>query len=143
MSASITSLSNQKSTGSITLDPQLQSLYSSLHNLPTSLPNHPETYPFAEKFVLDQHDIEFYGSQQGALNHRLELVFGSRGIDSMIKFKGRGRSLEALVYIFMKYIDGEDGENLLLWKWVADLTRTATQISRPQTESVHIYIVKF
>ena len=47
-------------------------------------------------------------SQRGALNHRLELIFGSRSTSSIIKFKGKGRSLEAIVYIFKKYIDGED-----------------------------------
>jgi hypothetical protein len=62
-------------------------------------------------------------------------------MDSVIKFKGRGRSLEAIVYIFMKYIDGEDGENILLWKWVADLTCAAAQISTSQTDSVCICIV--
>ncbi|GAB1528501.1 hypothetical protein RhiTH_011695, partial [Rhizoctonia solani] len=61
MSTSIVSLSSQKSAAGITLDPQLQNLYLGLRNLPTSLPNHPETYPFAEKFALDQHDIKFYG----------------------------------------------------------------------------------
>ena len=140
MSTLITSSSRQKSAGDITLDPRLQNLYSSLRSLPTNLPDHPETYLFAEKFVLGQHDIEYYGLQQGALNHRLELIFGSRSINGIIKFRGRGRSLEAIVYIFMKYIDGEDGENVLLWKWVADLTRAAAQISISQTDSVRICV---
>ncbi|EUC62852.1 hypothetical protein RSOL_459100, partial [Rhizoctonia solani AG-3 Rhs1AP] len=137
MPATIASSSSQKSTGSLTLDPRLQKLYSSLHNLPTNLPDHPDTYPFAGKFVLHQPDIGFYGSQQGALNHQLELIFGSRSVDRVINFKGRGRSLEAIVYIFMKYIDGEDGENVLLWKWVADLTHAAVQASTSQIESSH------
>lgn len=81
-------------------------------------------------FVLDPLDIEHYGSAQGALNHRLELIFGSRSSGRLIEFRGRGMSLEAIVHIFYKYIDGEDGENTLLWKWVQDLTHSAMEASK-------------
>ncbi|KAG8681556.1 hypothetical protein FRC11_000971, partial [Ceratobasidium sp. 423] len=77
MSTPRVSSSSQRASGSITLDSRLMNQYSNLHNLPASLPDRPEAYPFAEKFVLDQYDIEYYESQQGALNHRLELIFGS------------------------------------------------------------------
>ncbi|CUA68969.1 hypothetical protein RSOLAG22IIIB_08222 [Rhizoctonia solani] len=60
-------------------------------------------------FILELHEVEFYGPQQGALNHRLELIFGSRNAGGMIQFKGHG-------------------ENVLLWKWVDDLTRSAAEI---------------
>ncbi|KDN37011.1 hypothetical protein RSAG8_10464, partial [Rhizoctonia solani AG-8 WAC10335] len=49
-----------------------------LHNLPEGLPDHPEAYPFASNFTLEPDDVEFYGSEQGALNYRLELIFGSQ-----------------------------------------------------------------
>ncbi|KAG8744356.1 hypothetical protein FRC11_013491, partial [Ceratobasidium sp. 423] len=136
MSTSTTSSTPQSAFAGLSLDPQLLNLYSSLHKLPESLPDHPEAYPFAEKFVLDQHDVEFYGSNQAALNHRLELVFGSQSPDGCVRFRGGGRSLEAIVYILNKYIDGNNGDNLLLWKWVDDLTRGATQMSSTPTNGV-------
>ena len=136
MSTLTASASSQSTSGSNNLDSRLLNLYSSLRNLPESLSEHPDVYPFAEKFVLDEHDIEFYGSQQGALNHRLELIFGSRSTGSPIQFKGRGRPLEAIVYILKKYIDGNGGENVLLWKWVEDLTHAATQMSATRTKTV-------
>ncbi|KDN38853.1 hypothetical protein RSAG8_09259, partial [Rhizoctonia solani AG-8 WAC10335] len=87
-----------------------------LHNLPEGLPDHPEAYPFASNFTLGPDDVEFYGSEQGALDYRLELIFGSRSTNNVIQFRGRGRSLEAIVYILWKYISGEDHheENILL-----------------------------
>lgn len=112
-----------------TLDPRLLDLLRHLRTLPPSLSDHPNIYPFTS-FVLDPYDAEHYGSIQGALNHRLELVFGSRNGDRLIEFKGRGSSLEAIVYIFYKYIDGESGENELLWKWVRDLTHAAKEIAK-------------
>ncbi|KEP46915.1 DUF659 family protein [Rhizoctonia solani 123E] len=138
MSALTSFTSSQNTSGSITLDSRLLKLYSSLRNLPESLSEHPDVYPSAEKFVLDEHDIEFYGSRQGALNHRLELIFGSRSTGSVIRFKGRGRALEAIVYTLKKYIDGDDGDNVLLWKWVEDLTHAATQMSATQTKTSHL-----
>lgn len=110
----------------VSLDPRILELLRLLRNLPTSLSDHPSIYPFAS-FTLDPHDTQHYGSIQGALNHRLELIFGSRSDGRFIKFRGRGPSLEAIVYIFYKYIDGEGGENQLLWKWVQDLTDAAKE----------------
>ncbi|KAH7337956.1 hypothetical protein B0J17DRAFT_628537 [Rhizoctonia solani] len=69
----------------------------------------------------------------GALNHRLELILGSRSTGNAIQFRGRGRSLEAIVYILQKYINGDDGENTVLWKWVEDLTSSAAHISPTRT----------
>ena len=111
------------------LDQRLLDLLYQLRNLPTSLSDHSSIYPFAS-LVLNPLDIENYGSAQGALNHQLELVFGSRSSGRLIEFRGRGPSLEAIVYTFYKYIDGEDGENVLLWKWVQDLTHAAIEASK-------------
>ncbi|KAG9078116.1 hypothetical protein FRC06_008524, partial [Ceratobasidium sp. 370] len=111
-------------SGQARLDPRLFDLLRQLRDLPHSLSDHPGIYPF-EKFDLNPHDIEHYGSKQGALNHRLELVFGSRNGGHAIEFRGRGSSLEAVVFTFHKYIDGDEGENQLLWKWVQDLTHAA------------------
>ncbi|QRW16066.1 hypothetical protein RhiXN_04067 [Rhizoctonia solani] len=140
MSTSQSSSTVQGSSGDVIVDSRLQNLYASLHSLPDSLPDHPEIYPFADKFALDQYDIEFYGLSQGALNHRLELIFGSQNAGNVITFKGRGQLLEAIVYIFKKYIDGENGENIPLWKWVDDLTHAATSI--PRTEPVQQLQIK-
>ncbi|KAG8681810.1 hypothetical protein FRC11_000653, partial [Ceratobasidium sp. 423] len=134
MSTPQTSSSSLNHSGGFSLDPRLLNLYSNLHNLPEGLPDHPEAYPFASNFSLDPDDVEFYESQQGALNHRLELIFGSRSTGNAIQFKARGRSLEAIVYILRKYINGDDGENTLLWKWVEDLTSSAAQTLPARTD---------
>lgn len=111
------------------LDQRLLNLLHQLRNLPTSLSDHSSIYPFVG-FALDPLDIENYGSPQGALNHRLELIFGSRSSGRLLEFRGRGPSLEAIVHTFYKYINGEDGENVLLWKWVQDLTQAAVEASK-------------
>ncbi|CEL56164.1 hypothetical protein RSOLAG1IB_11852 [Rhizoctonia solani AG-1 IB] len=133
MSTFQASLSVPTQSGSSSLDPRLYNLYSNLRNLPEDLPDHPEVYPFASNFTLDPDEVEFYGSQQGALNHRLELIFGSRSTGNAIQFRGRGRSLEAIVYVLRKYINGDDRENIILWKWVEDLTSSAAQASPTRT----------
>ncbi|KAG9120983.1 hypothetical protein FRC07_003254, partial [Ceratobasidium sp. 392] len=119
----------QTSSAQAQLDSRLLDLLRYLRDLPPSLSSHSGSYPFAN-FVLDPDDVEHYSSRQGALNHQLELIFGSRSGGRSIVFRGRGPSLEAVVYIFYKYITGEDGENKLLWKWVGDLTEAAKEASK-------------
>ncbi|CAE6467279.1 unnamed protein product [Rhizoctonia solani] len=57
MSTSAASSSNQNFAGNTTLDSRLVNLYSNFRNLPENLPDHPEAYPFAEKFALDDNDL--------------------------------------------------------------------------------------
>ncbi|QRV92571.1 hypothetical protein RhiJN_20589 [Ceratobasidium sp. AG-Ba] len=111
------------------IDPRLLELLRVLRNLPASLADHPSIYPFLG-FTLEHHDIEHYGSPQNALNHKLSLIFGSRVGGRLIQFRGRGESLEAIVHTFSKYIDGESGENQVLWNWVQDLTQAAKESSK-------------
>lgn len=110
------------------LDLRLLDLLKHLRQLPMTLSDTPSIYPFLN-FELDPYEIQYYGSPQTALHHRLELIFGSRGGNQPIVFRGRGLSLESIVYIFYKYITGEDGDNMILWSWVGDLTRAAAQSS--------------
>jgi hypothetical protein len=111
------------------LDPRLLNLLRHLLDLPSTLPDHPKIYPFA-CFSLEPHEVEQYGSTQGALIHQLELIFGSRSTGRAVEFRGRGPSLEAIVYVLHKYIDGEDGDNQTLWKWVADLDSAAIKVGK-------------
>ncbi|KDN49070.1 hypothetical protein RSAG8_02423, partial [Rhizoctonia solani AG-8 WAC10335] len=86
MPASQVPMSTQNISDGNSLDSRLLNLYSNLPNLSETLSEHPDICPFAEKFALDQHDIEFYEPQQGTLNHRLELIFGSRSTGKAIQF---------------------------------------------------------
>ncbi|KDN36365.1 hypothetical protein RSAG8_10873, partial [Rhizoctonia solani AG-8 WAC10335] len=72
MPASQVSLSTQNISGDNSLHSRLLNLYSSLRNLPETLSNHPDIYPFAEKFALNQHDIEFYGSHHSVQHYKRE-----------------------------------------------------------------------
>ncbi|KAG8733385.1 hypothetical protein FRC10_000256 [Ceratobasidium sp. 414] len=115
------------------LDSRLLELLCHLLELPHALSDHPKIYPFAQ-FSLDPHDVEHYGSTQNALNHRLELIFGSRSVGQPIEFHGRGASLEAIVYVLHKYIDGEGGDNVPLWRWVTELKDAAIQTAKSVSE---------
>ncbi|KAF8593824.1 hypothetical protein BDV93DRAFT_549408 [Ceratobasidium sp. AG-I] len=106
------------------LDHRVLNLSNHLSVLPQHLSDHPSVYPFSN-FTLSPHDIEHYGRPQSALNHQLELVFGSRHGSGPIQFRGRGPSLLAVVDVLDQFISGETGENVLLWKWVEDLTHAS------------------
>lgn len=108
------------------MDHRLENLLRHLSTLPDHLSDHPTVYPF-NNFSIAPHEIEHYGTPQGALNHRLELVFGSRYDSRAIQFRGRGPSLVAIINVFKSCITGEEGENILLWKWVEDLTHGAIE----------------
>lgn len=108
-------------TPSHSLDGRLANLSHHLSALPAYLSDHPNVYPFSN-FSLASHEIEHYGTPQGALNHHLELIFGSRYDNRTVQFRGRGPSLLAIVDVFNHYITGVVGENILLCKWVEDLT---------------------
>lgn len=92
-----------------------------LQNLPPRhIPLGNQHYQFSRYSVNDD-DVELTGSTQGALNRALELAFGNR-VQGPVQFAERGPGLEAVVEVLQKYITGDDGENILLWKWVEDLS---------------------
>ncbi|QRW12240.1 hypothetical protein RhiLY_11239 [Ceratobasidium sp. AG-Ba] len=129
MSQVLTTSSKQPEGFQAPIDPRLLDLLRNLRTLPTSLSDHPGIYPFP-KLTIDAHDAQHYGSPQAALVHRLELIFGERNTSQMVRFRGRGPSLGAVVYTFSKYIDGEHGDNKLLWSWVHHLTKSAIKQSK-------------
>lgn len=114
-------------TGS--LDHRLANLSHHLSALPKQLSDHPSVYPFCN-FTLSDHDIEHYGTPQGALNHQFGLIFGSRLDNRPVQFRGRGPSLLAVIDVLDRYISGETEENILLWKWVDDLTHGAVECAK-------------
>ncbi|QRW06033.1 hypothetical protein RhiLY_05032 [Ceratobasidium sp. AG-Ba] len=102
MSQVLTTSSKQPEGFQAPIDPRLLDLLRNLRTLPTSLSDHPGIYPFP-KLTIDAHDAQHYGSPQAALG---------------------------LLYIFSKYIDGEHGDNKLLWSWVHHLTKSAIKQSK-------------
>ncbi|KAG8790887.1 hypothetical protein FRC12_010765 [Ceratobasidium sp. 428] len=121
--------SAQSSPSQAQINPRLLEQLQQLRNLPDSLPDRPGIYSFLG-FTLEPHNISHYGLKQKALDHELQLVFGSRAAGSVIEFRGRGGSLEAIVHTFYKCIDGESGDNQVLWKWVEALTHAALEASQ-------------
>ncbi|KAF9025001.1 hypothetical protein BDZ89DRAFT_1040796 [Hymenopellis radicata] len=90
---------------------ELKELDRCLKALPKSIPVN-NAYSFAN-YEPDPTEIEDYGSVQSVVNKHLEPEFG------------RGPALEAVVPILRASITGRFGENLLLIKWVDDLTAAA------------------
>ncbi|KIO25436.1 hypothetical protein M407DRAFT_25235 [Tulasnella calospora MUT 4182] len=108
--------------------PPLQRLLFELYwHLPESLPLNDSFYSFPTWGDLDPELVSDTGSSQGALNVELERTFGSRS-KGTIKFGARGPSLEGVVTVLRHWITGLDGENILLTKWVDDLTDAAKEL---------------
>ncbi|KAJ7581917.1 hypothetical protein C8J56DRAFT_895468 [Mycena floridula] len=63
---------------------------------------------------------------QSVVNQALEVSFGSRA-KGPVTFQSRGPALEAVVDVLRDSINGVNGENIILTKWVDDLTAAATQ----------------
>ncbi len=101
---------------------ELKELDRCLKALPKSIPVN-DTYSFAN-YEPDPTEIEDYGLVQSVVNKHLEPEFGDRN-HGPIQFKGRGPALEAVVPILRASITGRFWENLLLIKWVDDLTAAA------------------
>ncbi|KAJ7192260.1 hypothetical protein GGX14DRAFT_578278 [Mycena pura] len=69
-------------------------------------------------------EVDDYGSTICALNRRLEISFGSRAMGPL-ELKFRGEYLIAVVTILRRVITGTEGENIIMIKWVDDLTNAA------------------
>jgi hypothetical protein len=91
-----------------------------LNNLPSNIPLGSTHYSFNQFKGLDPDWVENTGSNAGALNHELEIMFGSWHAGS-IQFHEQGPSLTAVVDVLATYITGMDKEEAILMKWVEDL----------------------
>lgn len=103
-----------------------------LENLPPTLPEPAigaSKYPFI-RYQPDPDDIELTGSVTGALNRRLEVIFGfesqSKG-DGIIQLEECGLNICALVNVLGSALKQEP-ENAILMKWVVDLTQVAAKV---------------
>ena len=84
------------------IEPKLEELRHLLKNLPGSVPStgsNPE-YPFAN-YAPNNYWIELTGSEEGALNHDLEIYFKDRSVNDdgyrIICFHEKGPSLTGIV----------------------------------------------
>ncbi|KAG8704959.1 hypothetical protein FRC09_003230 [Ceratobasidium sp. 395] len=101
-----------------------------LVHLPVSIPLSEGTYYPFQNFQIDERWVENTGSPQGAVNHALEVAFGSRAerIQSgglPVAFEHRGVDLECVVDVLTKYLTGDSGLDALLLKWLDDLIASA------------------
>jgi hypothetical protein len=77
----------------------------------------------------------------------LKSSFGWRGTPTgetmTVSFKSRGPPLEEVVTVLRHHITGNGGMNLLLTKWVDDLTAGAIQVIEEAGERVSILMFQF
>ncbi|CCO36347.1 hypothetical protein BN14_10481 [Rhizoctonia solani AG-1 IB] len=104
--------------------------------LPPKSPDNGLLYPF-NPYIPDEEWIENTGSLQGALNHTLEVAFGSRATvdNTPIKLKSHGPDLLAVVDVLAAAITGYDGENPILINWVGDLIRAVEAVHKGEIET--------
>jgi hypothetical protein len=119
-----------------TYDDELEQLERLLCHLPPIIPSSANRYQF-KNFGLDPEDFELAGTMQGALNAALERAFGRRDLGPIILTE-RGPSLEAVVPVLRDFITGEDGENILLIKWIRDLVAGAKATYELHGEKVNV-----
>ncbi|KAG8738059.1 hypothetical protein FRC12_016926 [Ceratobasidium sp. 428] len=101
-----------------------------LTHLPASIPPAEGTYYSFQDFQIGEQWVENTGSPQGAVNHALEVAFGSRAerIQSgslPVIFEHRGVNLECVVDVLTKYLTGNSELDALLLKWLDDLIASA------------------
>ena len=70
-------------------------------------------------------------------------VFASRHTNRPVQFLGRGASLLPVVDVLNCYISGEAGENVLLWKWVEDLTQGAVECVKSISDIHELSFIRY
>lgn len=96
----------------------LDTLQHLFHHLPPSIPEEPafgSRFAGMHDYYPDPDAVDLYGSEQGALNHDLEILFGRRD-QGPVQLLERGAGLEAVVGFLKKYINGKSKEQDLLIK---------------------------
>lgn len=106
---------------------ELKTLLHCFKHLPESIPLNTGYYGFNQWHDLTADWLDKAGTRQGALNGMLKPVFGSRR-DGSVKFEERGEGLEGVVEVLQRELTGTNGENILLTKWVDDLTTAAKEV---------------
>ncbi|KAJ7049280.1 ribonuclease H-like domain-containing protein, partial [Mycena amicta] len=100
---------------------ELGKLLRTLKALPQTLPVN-ATYDFIIEPTAEE--LDDFGSPHGVVNRALERAFGPRN-NGLVQFTSRGPLLEAVVQLLRRYITGKEGQNVILMKWVDDLTEAA------------------
>ncbi|KAG9118543.1 hypothetical protein FRC07_006894 [Ceratobasidium sp. 392] len=109
---------------------QLSRLRMLLSGLPKSIPSSEGIYYPFSNFQIDEEWAQETGSLQGAINHALEIAFGSRGSriasgELPVVFEYRGYDLECVVDVLSTYLTGDRQLDTILLKWVDDLIASA------------------
>ncbi|KAF7310297.1 DUF659 domain-containing protein [Mycena indigotica] len=110
-------------TGYLYYNNEIENLKHLLNHLPNTIPVG-TAHNFID-YVPDPEVVNDLGSEKSALNRDLEVSFGFRANNTVITFKSRGPHLEAVATVIRQNISGSGGDNILLVKWVDDLTCAA------------------
>lgn len=103
---------------------EIKALHRCLVRLPKAIPvgtTHNFTNWKASPAMVKQ-----IGSAPDVLNRALEISFGTRVEDEFLVFKSQGPALLDVTTALRAHITGTGGANILLMKWVTDLTAAAT-----------------
>ncbi|KAF7303480.1 DUF659 domain-containing protein [Mycena indigotica] len=109
--------------GALHYGPEIRNLAALLKSLPSSIPL--GTAHDFSSHELRQEAVMELGCEKSVVNQDLEWSFGSRVDGKLIEFQSRGPGLEAVTVVLRQYITGPAGQNVVLIKWVDDLTAAA------------------
>ncbi|KAJ7138345.1 hypothetical protein C8R44DRAFT_728486 [Mycena epipterygia] len=107
-----------------------------LKHLVRLLKNLPDTIPLGDAhnfldYTPNPVKVARAGCTNSVVSHSLEISFGAHkapgptGGDITIIFKSRGPALEEVATVLRNHITGNEGPNVLLVRWVDDLTKAA------------------
>jgi len=114
---------------------QLARLQHLLENLPKSVPYH-NLGSTCYSFSVGEGDIEEYGDEASATNHRLEVVFGSRhDTGGIVPIKERGPGIHTVVP-FLEKCPPADARIAL---WIENLCSSAEKLYTEAGEKVRVH----
>ena len=121
----------------MTQDEQLTRLQRLLENLPESIPYH-DLGSTSYTFSVADDDIEEYGDETSATNHRLEVIFGSRhSTGGVVPIQERGPGICAIVSFLAKCPPADARIEL----WIENLCSSAEKLYTEAGKKVRIYLV--
>ena len=114
---------------------QLAHLQHLLENLPDSIPHHDLTSS-QYSFIISDDEVETYGDETSATNHRLEVTFGSRSsTDGIVPIQERGPGICAVV----PFLEKCPLDDVRIELWIENLCSSAEKLYAEAGEEVSVF----